>query len=66
MRLTIADRQLDDEAAAWWRSLTPDERGVYLQATWECEGLPAPRTNAYRAAVAAGRDPDDRAAEELS
>lgn len=34
---------VEDGARAWWTSLTPGERGVYLQALWEVEREPEPR-----------------------
>jgi len=42
-RIKINDEHVSDEALAWFLSLSPDIRGVYLQAWWECEGEPGPR-----------------------
>lgn len=43
MRLAIDLDQLSEGAEQWWRSLTPTERGVFMQALWEIEEEPAPR-----------------------
>jgi hypothetical protein len=50
MQLRIDTEHLEDGAVAWWRSLTPTERAVQLQAVGECEDEPRPRTAAERRA----------------
>lgn len=42
MRLKIDTTHLDDDAEAWWRSLSPGIRAVYVQALWECEEASKP------------------------
>jgi hypothetical protein len=49
IRLTIDDDCLQEEALAWWRSLDPGTRAVFLQATWECEDCPEPRVRGKKA-----------------
>jgi hypothetical protein len=44
----IATEHLEEGAVDWWRSLTPGERAVQIQAIWECEDEPPPRTAAER------------------
>jgi hypothetical protein len=38
--ITFNEEQVEEAAEAWWRSLSPDLRGVYLQAAWEVNGCP--------------------------
>lgn len=49
MKSTIDEQHLDEGAEAWWRSLTPAQRGVYLQALWEVEDCPEPYVNGKKA-----------------
>ena len=49
MQLIIDERQLDEKAIAWWKSLDPGTRGVYLEAVWEIEREPEPRPRKRRA-----------------
>ena len=44
MRLIIDERHLREEAIAWWKSLDPGTRGVFMQALHEVEGEPEPRS----------------------
>jgi hypothetical protein len=41
MRIEIPDC-CDDDSLAWFASLSPEIRAVYIQAVWEGEDLPAP------------------------
>lgn len=38
----IDENHVEIGAELWWKSLTPRQRGVYLQALWEGEREPAP------------------------
>lgn len=44
MRVTIDENLLSDSARAWWLSLSPQSRGVFVQALFECEGEPEATT----------------------
>lgn len=43
MNLRVDETQMEEGAEAWWKSLTPATRGVFLQAVWEIEREPPPR-----------------------
>jgi hypothetical protein len=44
LTLPIDRSNIEDGAEAWWRGLSPATRGVFLQALWEIQGEPEPRT----------------------
>lgn len=36
MRVLIDEAGLEEEAANWWRKISPALRAVYIQSLWEC------------------------------
>lgn len=43
MRIEIDTNIMEEGAEAWWRSLSPGTRAVFMQAVWECQHCPLPR-----------------------